>query len=138
MTPGKTSVTMTPGTTSGTLTPDTTSGTIAPGTMSGTKAPDTTIGTTTVASTHVSTAADIGIFGGNHILVTFAQNVYQKLVCCCSKCKICPALGGGGGGGHPLPDPPPARSLCSPAVLLAGYFRKHGQIGNFQRRSLAC
>ena len=41
-------------------------------------------------------------------------------------------------GGHPLPDPPPARLLCSLAVLLADEgFRRHGNIGHFQRRSLA-
>ena len=35
--------------------------------------------------------------------------------------------------GNPLPDLPPARSLRS----LADYFRRHGNIGYFQRRSLA-
>ena len=33
-----------------------------------------------------------------------------------AKCKIFPAVGGG----HPLPDPRPARSLCSLSVLLGG------------------
>ena len=51
-----------------------------------------------------------------------------------SKCKMFLALRGR----HPLPDPPPARLLCSLAVLLADKgFRRHGNIGNFQKRSLA-
>ena len=41
-------------------------------------------------------------------------------------------------GDTPLPDPPPARLLCSLAVLLADKgFRRHGNIGHFQKRSLA-
>ena len=41
-------------------------------------------------------------------------------------------------GRHPLPDPPPARLLCSLAVLLPDKgFRRHGNIGHFQKRSLA-
>ena len=53
------------------------------------------------------------IFGGNHILVIFAQNMHQNLFFRL-KMQNFPALGGG----HP--DPPPARSLCSLAVLLGG------------------
>ena len=52
-----------------------------------------------------------------------------------SKCKMFLALRGR----HPLPDPPPARLLCSLAVLLTDKgFRRHGNhIGHFQKRSLA-
>ena len=56
----------------------------------------------------------------------------------------CSLLWEGGGGGDtpppppPLPDPPPARLLCSLAVLIANKgFRRHGNIGHFQKRSLA-
>ena len=41
-------------------------------------------------------------------------------------------------GDTPLPDPPTARLLCSLAVILADKgFRRHGNIGHFQKRSLA-
>ena len=56
------------------------------------------------------------VFGGNHILVIFAQNMHQKLFFSGSQCKIVPALGGE----TSSPRPSLARSLCSLAVLLGG------------------
>ena len=69
------------------------------------------------------------IFGGNHILVIFAPNMHQKLylgVVGVSKCKLSLPWEGG----------TPTWSLRSLAVILADYFRRHGNIGHFQRRSL--
>ena len=67
------------------------------------------------------------LFGGNHILIIFAQNICIRNCFSGSNCKILPALGRG----HPLPDPPPARSLRSLAILLADYFRRVSETWNF-------
>ena len=66
------------------------------------------------------------LFGGNHILVIFAQNICIRNCFLGSKCKILPALGEG----HPLPDPPPrlgrfAHSQFSSQITF-GEFRRHG------------
>ena len=76
------------------------------------------------------------LFGGSHILVIFAQ-IYA------SETVFFPAPNAKFSlpwEGIPLPDLPPARSLRSLAVLLAGYFRRAIETSkyiNFQRRSLA-
>ena len=54
-----------------------------------------------------------------------------------SKCKIVPRARGGGSS-QTLHRPVVSLPRSSPrAVLLADYFRRHGYIDNFQRRSLA-
>ena len=52
-------------------------------------------------------------FGGNHILVIFAQNMHQKLSFSDSKCKNFPAKGGG--------NLPPRPSPCSSEVRSLGF-----------------
>ena len=69
------------------------------------------------------------LFGGNHILVIFAQNMHQNLFFRAPNAKFPLPWEGG----HSLPDHPTARSLRP----LADYSRRHEYIGHFQRRSLA-
>ena len=67
------------------------------------------------------------LFRGNHILVIFAQNICIRNCFFGLKMQSSPCPGEG----HPLPDPSPARSLRSLAILLADYFRRISETWNY-------
>ena len=65
------------------------------------------------------------LFGGNHILVIFAQNIcIRSFFGLKMQNSPCP------GKGTPPPRPSPARSLRSLAILLAEYFRRVSETWN--------
>ena len=76
------------------------------------------------------------LFGGNHIIVIFAQICIRNGFFRAPNAKF--FLTWEGEQPHPdPPPPPPAWSLRSLAVLPADYFRRHGNICHFHRRLLA-